>query len=177
MYCIKCGYKIADSAKYCTKCGHKQSEPVSSNKSSSSELYRLVNSSRQFFKGLSGYYCLNCGKYVSKYDKTGRAITRCQGCNTPVIAADYINKFFTFDIGDIVVAGINAVNGTTQSSKDDVLARYYKSEYYKITSVPAEILTQDKGRVGEYLVSIQFGRLKEKQKERSLHAYYNVFVP
>lgn len=172
MFCPQCGNPVREGAKFCSKCGKKLV------KDSAPDAEEKARQSLQILQNVQGYYCYGCGNYVSSRDR-GQG---CPYCGVDRISSNAIASGIA-DVLDYGLIGSAIVNIHSSLQKTDArsayshIVDYYKSEYYRKTQFPFETVAQDKGLMGEYLVDIQYQRLKKSYPGRKFHILYNLFIP
>ncbi len=183
MFCGNCGNKLKDGVRFCGKCGNKVGTIVDDNRETQEYralTNRRVNDSIAKIGKMSGYYCITCGNYIDTVTAVRYGEVTCKTCGCQIIAANYLahglNAFFDYGVaGGLLYSGIKHMN--VKETAASQVKKYYMSEYYKQTKYPCEYVAADKGRMGEYLISVGLAKAKKKLPGRSLHAYYNLVIP
>lgn len=173
MFCTYCGNQVSDGAKFCSKCGKKLGAG-----NAAQEAEEKAKKSYGIIQSRPGYYCYECGNYVS-YEGGSQ---RCRYCGADKINGNIILGGLS-DVINYGIIGTTILNVQSSLQKTDVrsayshIVDYYKSEYYRKNQYEFEKVADDKGLMGEYLVDKQYQVLKKSYPGRKFHVLYNLFIP
>ncbi len=173
MFCTFCGADIGDSNIFCKYCGG----TIQKDKSNISQwVYRS-----KARLASTNYYCFNCGCLVDRNRASYYGDINCHTCGLPIIKADWGNNV----LNNINRRGLfnGLINSFAEASERMVINSsqfifdYYNSAYFHQTGYLFEDVATDKGKMGEYLIEVNFRRAANAFPMLNPCIYFNVLVP